>query len=353
MEYDEPMFKVSGSLKDGKTEVTVQTCFGEETCSDLLEWLESRADDAAPDGHYCVELSPELFDEGVTVLSGHAVLPKAVVAAAAAELRNAWNRNVEKTVPPPQKRIDYDTYMNSPQWAQKRNMVIQRCGGVCEDCGTARVAHVHHLTYVRFGNELPSDLKGLCIDCHQAAHPNRKLEREWMTLKSVSVRLGIALVQLKEELKNAGMFENVAKCIPDGRTIWMLQPSAKAEETGIYRKKTGKSRKNGRRVVGWDYDAVVRLLPASMRPVEPTKEKLLSNTEMADWFLSNYMNPVDGVPYDTEEGGFQYLCGGPYDAMEVLWSKFPKASAAAIDSALRMIDDRSDGNYEWAKADQY
>jgi hypothetical protein len=57
-------------------------------------------------------------------------------------------------------------YLKSPQWRAKRQQVIERCNGICEVCRMASVDDVHHRTYVRFYNELLSDLQGLCRPCH-------------------------------------------------------------------------------------------------------------------------------------------------------------------------------------------
>lgn len=71
--------------------------------------------------------------------------------------------------------VDYNEYLRSPEWKAKRELVIKRCNGVCEECLEAKVDHVHHLTYVRLGHEKLKDLQGLCKACHQEKHPDRKL----------------------------------------------------------------------------------------------------------------------------------------------------------------------------------
>jgi hypothetical protein len=72
-------------------------------------------------------------------------------------------------------QINYQEYIKSDRWRRKREKVIKRAGGVCEECRKGRIRHVHHLTYKRLGNEWLSDLLGLCFGCHQAKHPNRRL----------------------------------------------------------------------------------------------------------------------------------------------------------------------------------
>lgn len=56
-----------------------------------------------------------------------------------------------------------------------RRTAISRANGKCEECGTRITAdnrHVHHITYVRAGDELADDLVVLCVNCHGKKHPN-------------------------------------------------------------------------------------------------------------------------------------------------------------------------------------
>lgn len=39
---------------------------------------------------------------------------------------------------------------------------------------------------------------------------------------------------------------------------------------------------------------------------------------MRSWFLENYEDPVERTPYESSEGGYIYIWGGPYDAHEEL-----------------------------------
>ena len=43
---------------------------------------------------------------------------------------------------------------------------------------------------------------------------------------------------------------------------------------------------------------------------------------MREWFFSNYEDPVHSLPYESREGGYIWIYGGPYDAHEELHSKF-------------------------------
>jgi len=43
---------------------------------------------------------------------------------------------------------------------------------------------------------------------------------------------------------------------------------------------------------------------------------------MRDWFYQNYADPVENTPYESAEGGYIFIWGGPYDAHEELESEF-------------------------------
>lgn len=67
-------------------------------------------------------------------------------------------------------REKYQLYLCSREWAEKRNAVRKRCGGICERCFIHPMYAVHHLTYARKYAELTEDLQGLCTFCHEFTH---------------------------------------------------------------------------------------------------------------------------------------------------------------------------------------
>lgn len=52
------------------------------------------------------------------------------------------------------------------------------------------------------------------------------------------------------------------------------------------------------------------------------EEKDLAISEMKDWFFDNYDDPANFLPYETKEGGYQYIFGGPYELSNVLHEEF-------------------------------
>lgn len=71
----------------------------------------------------------------------------------------------------------YADYLLSVHWVEMRRRMLagRRCG-----CG-ARATQLHHLTYERLGDELPTDLEPLCERCHRGRHslrPRRRRRRK-------------------------------------------------------------------------------------------------------------------------------------------------------------------------------
>jgi hypothetical protein len=59
-------------------------------------------------------------------------------------------------------RADYEAYLLSPEWDDKRALVLKRARGICEGCGEVPATEVHHLTYTHVGNELLWQLVAVC-----------------------------------------------------------------------------------------------------------------------------------------------------------------------------------------------
>lgn len=81
-----------------------------------------------------------------------------------------------------------DPHYSSDKWAQLRTLILERAGGVCEGCGTARATQVHHLHYRTFGNEFLWDLRAVCRDCHERVHGIQR-ERRDAEISQVKQRL--------------------------------------------------------------------------------------------------------------------------------------------------------------------
>ena len=62
-------------------------------------------------------------------------------------------------------------------------------------------------------------------------------------------------------------------------------------------------------------------IPGKNETVTKSKVKRLSRNQQIEimryWFGSEYDSPYE-LPYDSGEGGYQWIWGGPYDAEEEL-----------------------------------
>lgn len=83
---------------------------------------------------------------------------------------------------------------------------------------------------------------------------------------------------------------------------------------------------------------------------EPEEEESTERTDrieaLVEWFHSNYEDPANRLPYETREGGYQWIYGGPYDAREELQGQFPGEDDDIINAAVEEIE--ADGLLEWA-----
>ncbi|NYF91514.1 hypothetical protein RBB79_17875 [Tunturiibacter empetritectus] len=66
---------------------------------------------------------------------------------------------------------------------------------------------------------------------------------------------------------------------------------------------------------------------------------------MRAWFFKHYSDPLI-LPYDSSEGGYQWIWGGPFGAKDELRDEF---SGATKDSALdELADELTEQNFEWS-----
>ena len=64
---------------------------------------------------------------------------------------------------------DYNEYLDSWIWKDKRDWIIEARGGKCEECGSIKSLNVHHLTYEHVCQEKSNELIVLCKKCHNKA----------------------------------------------------------------------------------------------------------------------------------------------------------------------------------------
>lgn len=66
--------------------------------------------------------------------------------------------------------LEYDEYLESEEWQECRDFMIERAHHECEKCGSDDRLEIHNLTNKRLGNERISDLSVLCRRCHTSEY---------------------------------------------------------------------------------------------------------------------------------------------------------------------------------------
>lgn len=75
----------------------------------------------------------------------------------------------------------YNAYLNSPAWKEKRLAVLKRDNYLCQCCLNAYATQVHHKSYQFVdlkGNEPAFDLVAICVPCHEKIEAMKKQNRE-------------------------------------------------------------------------------------------------------------------------------------------------------------------------------
>lgn len=68
----------------------------------------------------------------------------------------------------------------------------------------------------------------------------------------------------------------------------------------------------------WDEDLETAYTAEDVQGFDAVDKKRI----MEVWFRSNYEDPAERTPYESREGGYQWIWGGPYDASEEIGSEF-------------------------------
>lgn len=92
--------------------------------------------------------------------------------------------------------VNYREYIRSDEWRNKARDAITRSTGRCAMCGTRKNLTVHHNTYERIGNELPTDLTVVCWKCHRRHH----LRDDKVNVKDVKSALSKAARRMIQQL---------------------------------------------------------------------------------------------------------------------------------------------------------
>ncbi|UAB78651.1 HNH endonuclease [Erythrobacter sp. SCSIO 43205] len=73
-----------------------------------------------------------------------------------------------------QNALEYQEYLNSSEWRDKREKVLKRANGTCEGCLDRAATEVHHITYEHIGEEFLWELRAVCQQCHDRIHQSEE-----------------------------------------------------------------------------------------------------------------------------------------------------------------------------------
>jgi len=79
---------------------------------------------------------------------------------------------------------------------------------------------------------------------------------------------------------------------------------------------------------------------------EATDDRQARIDALVEWFHEHYEDPAHRLPYESAEGGYQWIYGGPYDAQEALGDNFQDEPEDIIEAAVEEIE--SEGQLEWS-----
>jgi hypothetical protein len=142
------------------------------------------------------------------------------------------------------RRAEYDAYLASEQWQQLRAKALERDGHACRVCNSPTNLHVHHRTYLRFGNELVDDLTVLCKRCHKLFHGPTKSGKPRQMTRYVDSHERDQVLELLENDRSYFTTQEVASMTGlttqrAGSVLASLRRSHKVTKTGkkwLYRK---------------------------------------------------------------------------------------------------------------------
>lgn len=127
----------------------------------------------------------------------------------------------------------YNRYLKSKEWRELKAYLISKRGLKCEICGAKkfffRQVHIHHITYARLFNELPSDLLILCVGCHKNQHTKKNKGKQ----KKKTNYLALEEIERKRE---AGYFKNNAEYLKKrSNAAKQATPALQHNSTELYK----------------------------------------------------------------------------------------------------------------------
>jgi HEPN/RES N-terminal domain 1 len=90
------------------------------------------------------------------------------------------------------------------------------------------------------------------------------------------------------------------------------------------------------------------MVSINVRPVTPPRPSIYDLADEAlkeaikEWFFNNYEDPVHSTPYDSREGGYQYIWGGPYETRDIFEQYLGELSENISEEIIAELEDTTD-----------
>lgn len=131
-----------------------------------------------------------------------------------------------------------------------------------------------------------------------------------------------------------------------GQTLHIIKPSKLLE---LFQAST-EAVKEALKVEHLNHMSLVQLRERFTRAKDTEKrrfQKLNRSEKIAEilhWFHANYVDPAECCPYESREGGYLWIWGGPYDARDEIEEEFGGiASDAIVDEVVERLEDSCSG----------
>jgi hypothetical protein len=100
-----------------------------------------------------------------------------------------YNENQNKSVSDWWK--EYDIYLSSKEWKEKRELKLTERDYLCEGCGKEEATEVHHTpnSYDRIPYEMLFELRALCSFCHSMLHLDKPRRINYLKNKNIDIEL--------------------------------------------------------------------------------------------------------------------------------------------------------------------
>jgi len=159
--------------------------------------------------------------------------------------------------------------------------------------------------------------------------------------RKASIESGSAAAQIKHFYMNVNEVRNVSS--PDNIHEQYYKAALQATNDRKNRIVRGEIIQS---IIDSSYEPEIDILDRDeVQSFDEMRESILQ------WFSERYCDPVECCPYESKEGGYFYLWGGPYDARDVIFGNlYDQYPDEVMESVVSELEDQS---WEWSGNPHY